>query len=330
MPPTMNITDSTSDVPKFSVVTCCYNQGAFLADNIESVLAQREPSFEHIVIDSGTDQTKAVCGRYPHVRYVFQPPAGQSAALNLGFSLARGEIIAWLNADDYYLPGAFARVKQAFATRPPRTLVGGEADVVNAEGGFMWKLKNGPVPFFRLLAHPLLYRLEGRCAIPCQPTVFFPRQLLADAGALRCDLKYGMDYEFWLRAIRNGYRFHHLRARMACYRYHGTSLTASEGYDAFLPEWQAVSGSVYAALPRAEQALAGLWNAYFHVESFLFRRHKRGMAELEKLRGSNRATMPAAEQAAMLARALRHAPWLLADMAWRTCRCRRPPAGLEG
>lgn len=329
MPSIMSITVPASDTPFFSVVTCCYNQGVFLADNIESVLVQQESAFEHIVIDSGTDQAKDVCGRYPHVRYLFQPPAGQSAALNLGFSLARGEIIAWLNADDYYLPGAFARARQAFAIRPPRTLVGGEADVVDAGGGFMWRLKNGPVPFFRLLAHPLLYRLEGRCAMPCQPTVFFPRQLLADAGWLRNDLKYSMDYEFWLRAIRSGYRFRHLRARMACYRYHGTSLTASEGYDAFLPEWQAVSDSVAAALPKAGKALAGLWNAYFRVESVLFRRHKRGMAELARLRGADRAAMPAAEQAAMLASALRHAPWLLADMAWRTCR-RRSSARLHG
>jgi len=320
----MNISDSTCGAPLFSVVTCCYNQGEFLADNIESVLAQQEASFEHIVIDSGNDQAKDVCGRYPHVRYVFQPPAGQSAALNLGFELARGEIIAWLNADDYYLPGAFARVKQAFAGVSSRTLVGGEANVVNAEGGFMWKLKNGSVPFYRLLAHPLLYRLEGRCAIPCQPTVFFPRRLLAVAGPLRCDLKYGMDYEFWLRAIRCGYRFRHIKARLACYRYHGSSLTASEGYEAFLPEWQAVSDTVCAALPRAKQAVAKLWNAYFHAESFLYRRHQRGMSVLDTLRASDRAAMPKQDQAGKLATALLHAPWLLADMFWRTCFRRHP------
>lgn len=97
--------------PMISVVTCCYNQGRYLGENIESVLAQRYASFEHIVVDDGsTDETRDVCARYPHVRYIYQENAGQSAALNRGFREARGEIIAWLNSDDCYEPGAFERV----------------------------------------------------------------------------------------------------------------------------------------------------------------------------------------------------------------------------
>ena len=87
---------------RFSVVTCCYNQGAFLGDCIESVLRQDYPNFEHIVVDDGsTDNTAEVCRRYPHVKYIHQKNAGQSAALNRGFQEAKGDVIAWVNSDDY-------------------------------------------------------------------------------------------------------------------------------------------------------------------------------------------------------------------------------------
>ncbi len=309
--------------PMFSVITCCYNQGHFIEDCIRSVLDQQYDRIEHIIIDSGSDETRAICERYAHVQYRFQPPAGQSAALNYGFALARGEIIAWLNADDYYLPGAFKRVVAALQAVPAKTLIGGEAHVVNAGGGFMWKLKNGPVPFYRLLAHPLLYRLKGCTAMPCQPAVFFPRQMLADIGLLRADLKYGMDYEFWLRALEGGYRFRHIRQVFACYRYHDTSLTSSHGYDAFLPEWEAVSAALYQRLPPSRQQAANRWSRYFQLESIVYRRHRRGIDILNRLHHDKQQNrLPAWAQAARILHAYWVAPWLVATTVHRAIRAR--------
>ncbi len=88
---------------RISVVTPSLKQSEFLEENILSVLGQKDPAFEHIVIDAAsTDQTVEILKRYPHLRWVSEPDSGQSAALNKGFRMATGEIIGWLNADDCY------------------------------------------------------------------------------------------------------------------------------------------------------------------------------------------------------------------------------------
>src|ERR1700743_3653163 len=93
---------------KISIITPSYNQGQFIEDAIRSVLDQGYPDFEHIVIDNcSTDGTLDVLRRYPHVRWVSEPDGGQSAALNKGLRLSTGDVLAWLNCDDFYLPGAF-------------------------------------------------------------------------------------------------------------------------------------------------------------------------------------------------------------------------------
>ena len=303
---------------KFSVVTCCYNQGVFIEQNIQSVLEQDYPNLEHIVINSGDDETEAICKRYPHVKYHFQEPAGQCAALNLGFEKATGDIIAWLNSDDYYAPGTFLRIAQIMAQSDDHTLIGGEADVVNAEGQFMWKLKNGPIPFYRLLAHPLLYRNKGRTRMPCQPAVFFRRSLLDDIGDLRTDLKYGMDYEFWLRAMTNGYRFRHIKQTFANYRYHDASLTVDKGYDIFLDDWTQVSNTYRRALSPLQRATAGLWDMFFIAESMLFRRHSSAETRLARVRQAEPGTVSTGEWLAAYLVAILNAPWLLPGMIKRT------------
>jgi len=298
---------------RFSVVTCCYNQGAYLKDNIEAVLKQDYPDFEHIVVDDGsTDNTREVCAAYPHVRYVHQQNAGQSAALNRGFDEATGDLIAWVNSDDYHEPGAFKTVAETFAKADEKVLVGGEAHVVDAEGAFLWKLRNGRVPFYRLLAHPLLYRNQGRTVMPCQPSVFFRRSLVQDIGLLRTDLKYGMDYEYWLRALRAGYRFIHVPQVFSNYRYHATSHTVELGYDIFLDEWKETARSYRAQLTSLQRGRAATTELLFLGESILYRRHRQG----EKLLAQRRALKDptATRRAALLLLALINAPWLLPRM----------------
>ncbi len=313
----MPVRPCMNNKPKISVVTCCYNQGSFIEENIQSVLAQKYPDFEHIVIDGGDDNTAEICEKHSHVKYVFQKPAGQCAALNLGFSKADGEIIAWLNADDYYTPNTFKRIVDFFYNAGEKTLICGKVDIVDAVGKLKWTLKNGRVPFFRLLAHPLLYRKEGRCAIPCQPTVFFKKELLKNIGMLRENLKYGMDYEFWLRALTNNYKFVYIPRTFACYRYHDSSLT-NIGYDSFLPEWQSVSDEYYEKLSGGGKITAKLWNLYFVFESVLFRQHKKAEAILTKLRNADRNTISLPRQVGTVAGVVIRAPWLVFNILGHT------------
>jgi glycosyltransferase involved in cell wall biosynthesis len=269
--------------PLISVVTCCYNQGAYLEDNIRSVLDQHYEPFEHIVVDDGsTDTTRAVCERYPHVRYIYQDNAGQSAALNRGFREAKGEIIAWLNSDDYYPPDIFDAIARAIDPSDNHCIVAGKADAVDADGRFLWRMENGTVTFMRLLFHPDIYRHGGRVNMPCQPAVFFHRTVPDRLGYLDTGLKYAMDYDYWLRALTAGFRFHYIPKVFALYRFHPTS-HSSRGFDTFLPEWQEVSDRHYAGLPPLQKMAARIWRAYGMLESGIYRRRQ------EKIRRVNPA-----------------------------------------
>lgn len=258
--------------PMISVVTCCYNQGRYLRDNIGSVLGQRWPEFEHIVVDDGsTDETPEVCARYPHVRYVRQENTGQSAALNRGFREARGEIIAWLNSDDYYEPGTFERVAREIGRLRRREIVTGDARLVDEAGGELRVLGKGPVSFRRLLNHPSLHARGGRTSMPCQPSTFFHRELSEKLGPLDTTLVYAMDYDYWLRAFEAGYRFFYVPQIFSNYRFHPTS-HSNQGWETFMGEWTAVSERHYLALTPFRRRLADCWAGYLRLETAALQR----------------------------------------------------------
>src|SRR5689334_3258701 len=118
----------TAAFPKVSIVTPSYQQGRFLPEAIESVLAQDYPEIEHLVIDGGSsDESVAVLQRYGSrlAYWESQRDKGQADALNKGFARARGEILGWLNADDTYEPGAVRRAVEALAARPDVDVISG-------------------------------------------------------------------------------------------------------------------------------------------------------------------------------------------------------------
>lgn len=112
------------EIPLVSIVTPSYNTGAFIEETLRSVEQQDYPRVEHIVLDSGsTDGTPAVLARYSSVRLIKPAPQGLSAKINHGFSIARGDIVAWLNADDFYLPGAITKAVEALKRNPQAAVV---------------------------------------------------------------------------------------------------------------------------------------------------------------------------------------------------------------
>ena len=268
-----------------SVVTCCYNQGSFLAANIESVLSQKYPVLEHIVVDDGsTDDTQAVCLRYPQVTYVHQKNAGQSAALNNGFARAKGDVIVWLNSDDALAPGALDAAIPRIDPGQGVYIVMGHADAVAPDGEFLWKMRTRQPDFMRLLFHPLLYRKRGIVCMPCQPALFFHRKVYETIGPLDCSLKYGMDYDYWLRAFEAGFSFTHLDHVLALYRYHPASNSA-QGFDLFLPEWTRVAEAHLRKLSTAGRVRAEWARIRFYRESAQCRRRN---AYTENVYGINR------------------------------------------
>jgi glycosyltransferase involved in cell wall biosynthesis len=307
----------SQSLPVFSVVTCCFNQGQFLKENIESVLAQDYPRFEHIVVDDGsTDNTRAVCAAYPHVRYIHQANAGQSAALNRGFQEAKGDIIAWVNSDDFYEPHAFKTVARELRPDLSRLIVAGAAKVVNAQGHYQWMLRNGNVSFFRLLFHHRLYPFNGWTVMPCQPSVFFHRAVLEKLGLLDTKLRLAMDYEYWLRALRAGFSFHYVPQFFSLYRYHATS-NSNQGFDTFAGEWKQVSDRYYRQLSAGEQTRAELWWKLARVECFFVQRDKAAYGYCLQRFGPDPSTHPLAPRILVTLRAMLIAPWVPLTLFFR-------------
>ncbi len=183
-------------LPKISVVTVSYNQGEFIKDNIESVLAQGYPNFEHIVVDGGsTDSTIEILKSYPHLKWTSGPDRGQSDALNQGFARANGDIIAWLNSDDWYAPNIFYDVAQALSEYP---VVLGKAEQTDKAGKTTEVVNNTPRSYYDLWRYWVPY------AWLAQPSVFFRKSLLEevkrnDGTYIDEDLYFTMDFDLWLR-----------------------------------------------------------------------------------------------------------------------------------
>lgn len=189
-------------MPIISVVTPSFNCADYIRQCIESVLAQNYDNFEHVIIDgASTDGTVEILKQYPHLRWVSEPDKGEGEALNKALRMARGDIIGWLNADDYYQEGVFRRVAQEINPQQNRHMVYGNTRFIDEKGVFIREKRSAPV-----IALPLLLRWWRHARHPHQPSIFYSRELIRAVGFFNQDLHFSIDYEYWLRAILN-YRF---------------------------------------------------------------------------------------------------------------------------
>ena len=203
--------------PRSSIVMPSFNQGQFLEETLRSVLLQVYPDVEYIVIDGGSrDDSVEIIRRYePWLAYwVSEPDRGQPHAINKGLERTTGEIIAYINSDDYYLPGAFSTVAQEYV-REPFDLIAGICRYVDAYGNKLLEAKGGPHNLLDILD---LARYER--SYLTQPEVFWTRHVLNTCGLLREDLLRCFDYEYWLRAIASGFSIRYVDEVIACFRRH--------------------------------------------------------------------------------------------------------------
>lgn len=203
---------------KFSIVTASFNQGRFVRDCIESVRAQSGVEWEHLVQDAGsTDETADVLKEYPHLQTVFEKDKGMSDGINRGFLRATGDWVMWLNTDDYLLPGALQKV-EAFAKNNPA------ADVIYGDVAFVDAGKN-------LIRYKREHRFDFNvllfygCYI--QSTATFIRRRVIEAGhLLEIDYRVCMDFDYYVRLARAGFKFAHLPEPLAAFRWHETNTSA--------------------------------------------------------------------------------------------------------
>ena len=220
--------------PRFSVITPSLNQDRYIETTIKSVLDQNFENFEHFVIDGGsTDKTIEILSKYPHLKWISEPDSGQSNALNKGFKMASGEIIAWINSDDWYAPHAFECVDRYFTKHSDQSIVMGDCERTNQSGEPFDKVTNHERGFNELRKFWIHH------AIPTQPAIFFKRQLLLDFGLLDESLHYAMDFELWLRFAKF-HRFPHINRTLAFYRFHPEAKGGTDDWSNFEHEWNIV------------------------------------------------------------------------------------------
>jgi glycosyltransferase involved in cell wall biosynthesis len=206
-------------LPLVSIVTPSYNMAKYLAETIESVLSQDYPRVEYIVVDGGsTDGTPEILERYKdRLRYVSGKDLGPSDAAYQGFRQARGEILAWVNADDSYLPGAVRKAVDYLQSHPDTDVVYGEGWWIDENGGIISRYPT--LPF-----DPKV--LERDCFI-CQPAAF-----LRASAYRRCELdphvNRSFDYDLWIRMAKAGFRFATIPDYLANSRMHGGAKTIYE------------------------------------------------------------------------------------------------------
>jgi glycosyltransferase involved in cell wall biosynthesis len=175
---------------KFSILTPSYNQGIYIEENILSVLAQNYPDFEHIIIDGGsTDTTLEIVKKYPHLIWISEKDNGQSDALKKGLKIATGDILGWINSDDYYLPDTFNDVSFRFNKKNVDWLVGNIINKYDTTGSFV-AVTTQPINFKTLSSNPDIVK---------QPAAFYKREFVIKMGGFNPNFYMVMDFDLWLR-----------------------------------------------------------------------------------------------------------------------------------
>ncbi len=229
------------DLPKVSLITPSFNQGKFIERTICSVLEQTYSNIEYIIIDGGsTDETVSILKKYSAklAYWVSEKDNGQAHALNKGLQRCTGEIVAYINSDDYYNQNAIASIVNFFKTYPDAYAVAGYCTII-------WQLseeeinvrtdKVGDISFKRLLR----YWEPDFC--PPQPSIFFTREIVETLGFFDEGLKYTMDLDYWIR-ISMKHKIHTLRKNLSNYLIHPDSKSGfGDGFEKFLPERKRLS-----------------------------------------------------------------------------------------
>jgi glycosyltransferase involved in cell wall biosynthesis len=201
-----------------SIVTPSFNQAKYLEVTILSVLEQDYPRIEYFVIDGGsTDGSLDIIKKYEHrlAGWVSEKDRGQTDALNKGFALAGGDVLAWLNSDDTYQPGAVREAVELLDANPQVSMVYGDTNYIDEHGVVRGKFPASQTDYARLR--------RGYVHVP-QQAAFFRGDLWRKVGPLDPDFYFAMDYDLWVRLAREA-PFLYVPRYWANFRLHGDAKT---------------------------------------------------------------------------------------------------------
>jgi len=216
---------------KVSIVTVCYNARAYIAQTIESVLAQDHQNLELIVIDGGSsDDTVEIVAKYagdPRLHWRSEPDDGIADAMNKGAAMATGGIIAHLNADDYYAHSrVISRVAECFEQNPQVLWVTGGFDFVGENGTFLRSI--------RVRRYSLRRLIRGNIIL--HPSTFIRYDAFLKVGGFDASLRYCMDYDLFLRLAELAPPYL-LDEQLSCFRVHSASRTITQSEQSYAEEF---------------------------------------------------------------------------------------------
>lgn len=194
---------------KISIITPSLNQAQYIEDTILSIQNQSYRNFEHIIIDGGSiDGTIEILKKHPHLKWISEKDTGQSNAINKGFKMASGEIIAWLNSDDYYEKDIFIEIVKYFTENPDCFFLYGDITYVDMNKKYLYLISGDRITYENLVRNPDIVR---------QPSSFWRREIFDTIGYLNEDLHLVMDFDFILR-IGKRYSFHYIKRNVSFFR----------------------------------------------------------------------------------------------------------------
>jgi glycosyltransferase involved in cell wall biosynthesis len=204
---------------KISIVTISFNQKKYLRQCIDSILSQTDCDLEYIVVDPGsTDGSQALIESYgDRIIKVFERDNGPADGLNKGFARATGDILGFINSDDYLLPGALHHIECYFNRKGMDFFVTGH--------GYVQNINSDRV---RLLPQPLTRtNMLHRAAVIFQQGTFFPAKNFNEVGGFNTNNATCWDYELFLMLLLRGLQHEIIADDIAVFRLHAESISGS-------------------------------------------------------------------------------------------------------
>ena len=221
---------------KISVITPVYNGEQFIRKTMDSIHSQSgDFELEHIVCDGlSTDRTLEIVKEYPATRVISRKDGGPFNAINYGMDLASGEVAAWLNADDVYLPGTLQKVADYFRDHENCQWLYGNCPIIDGQDREIRKL----ITCYKEFAGYFYSKNTLLCENYInQPATFWRTDLIRRIGGLKSRYKAAWDYELWLR-MAEAAPAHHLHCDLAQFRRHEGSISENFYSKQFAEELQ--------------------------------------------------------------------------------------------
>lgn len=180
---------------KLSIITPSFNQGKFILDCINSVKNQNYENIEHIIIDGGsTDNTLTILKNTNGIKWISEPDSGPANAINKGFKLATGDVLGWLNSDDYFEENSIGDVMEIFNLNKEIKIVTGNINFVDDHKNLIVETKSTEMTLENLI--------HKSADIIRQPSTFFDKDLFWKVGGIDEKYKCAFDYDLFLKLFK--------------------------------------------------------------------------------------------------------------------------------